>query len=176
MYCYTISSGVPGEEPDARQMLYLCMLSGSLADPVFQNYSAQSKQRSPRMSITQHCRTCAILFSHCPPGPVHTACFLKSTQATLGAKIAQTRLSQWKCYISGCSRRQNHPPQAQEEMTSACHLTETSIHQSWRCQTAQIHVVASCTKVRNYTRQIEHVCIANSMCFMGLISFPFGSS
>ena len=49
-------------------------------------------------------------------------------------------------------------------------------HQSWSCQTAQIHVVASCTKVQNDTRQIEHVCIANSMCFMGLISFPFGSS
>lgn len=103
--CYTILSGVPGEEPKARQMLYLCVLSGSLDDPIFQNYTAQSEQSSPPMSITKHCRTCAIVFSHCAPGPVHTECLLKNTQTTLGTKIPKTRLSQWEGYISGCSSR-----------------------------------------------------------------------
>lgn len=153
-------------------MLCLCVLSGSLADPIFQNYSAQSKQSSPHVSIMQHCRTCAIVFSHCASGPVHTECLLKNTQATLGAKIPQTRFSvgglcQW---LQQKAKRSHTRTKGNDKQLSSHRPQDPwAKHQSWSCQTVQICVVVSCTNVKNDTKQIKHICIANSMCFMDLI-------
>lgn len=81
----------------------------------FCKVTAQNKQSSLRVSVMQQCRTCAIVVSRCTPGPVHTECPPRNTQAALGAKIPQTRFSWWEGYISACSRRQNDTPQGQEK-------------------------------------------------------------
>lgn len=171
VHCYTISSGVPGEEPTARQVLYLCVLSGSLADPIFHSYSAQSKQSSPRVSVRQHCRTCAILFSHCTPGPPHRMPPQKhrghiGSQNTQDQALVVGGLHQ----KAGCNRRRKDLPQ--EEVTSTCHLTDhETLGLSIKAEVAkQLRDVSWPAAPKWKWHQTNSMCLlAPSMCFMGLM-------
>lgn len=122
--------------------------------------------------------------SHLVPLGPHTKNGLKTNIGHIGSQSSaenkQTKTTKKTGSVSGratslaAAEGKTIPPQGQEETTSIW-LVETLV----LCIKAEVanhpNLVASCTKARNGTRQIEHVCIANSMFCMGLISFPFGS-